>query len=188
MDSQTPKPLLLKILLLGDNSAKATFFTKFTDDGFNINVDYTERKIHLDGQVIEIQAWVMNRQERFEAPTSAYFSGTSGVLLIYDSSDEDSLEFSMRDEIRKVELYDGLETLIVEVNMDPKKKKQVTTEKALEFAKEHDMQLIETSLLEELNIEEIFGMLAKKILTNKRHFANKVQLNCKIPQEKSTCY
>lgn len=187
MDLQTPKPLLLKILLLGDNSAKATFFTKCTDDGFNINVDYTERKIQLDGQVIEIQAWVMNRQERFEAPTSAYFSGTSGVLLIYDSSDEDSLEFSMRDEVRKVGLYDGVETLIVEVNMDPKKK-LVTTEKALEFAKEHGMQLIETSLSEELNIDEIFGMLARKILTNRRHLVNKVQLNCKKPQEKSTCY
>jgi small GTP-binding protein len=53
-----------------------------------VGFDFMIRTIEVDGQPARLQLWDTAGRERFQAPTTAYYRGALGILLVYDVTDE----------------------------------------------------------------------------------------------------
>nr|ACO10718.1 Ras-related protein Rab-32 [Caligus rogercresseyi] len=86
---------LYKVIVIGDvNTGKSAFIRRYTDGSFaenylaTVGVDFHLKDIQLEHNVeIRLQLWDIAGQERFSRMTRAYFTGSVGAFIIYDSTD-----------------------------------------------------------------------------------------------------
>ena len=91
---------LFKVLMIGESGAgKSALLARFVDGTFESNFISTigvDFKIHYmkteTGKNIKIQVWDTAGQERFRTITTSYYRGASGVLIVFDVTDEMSFE------------------------------------------------------------------------------------------------
>ena len=55
-----------------------------------IGIDFKLRQLEVDGRHVKLQIWDTAGQEKFRTITRAYYRGATGVLIIYDVTDEKS--------------------------------------------------------------------------------------------------
>src|SRR5437870_1657260 len=91
--------LLIKLLLIGDSGVgKSCLLLRFSDNTFTpsfmttIGIDFKIKTIDIDGKRIKLQIWDTAGQERFRTITMGYYRGAMGVMLVYDSTDEQSFQ------------------------------------------------------------------------------------------------
>ena len=89
----------LKILLIGDSGVGKTALLRqycdqmFSDDvSSTIGVDYRTTKVILNYQTIILQLWDTAGQEKFRNITTSYYRGSQGILIVYDSSNFETLQ------------------------------------------------------------------------------------------------
>lgn len=85
-----------KILLLGDVSVgKTSIYIRFSDNSFNqmstIRVNYHMKDFIINNEAIRIVIWDTSGQEKFKCITKNYYKGAHGILLIYDVTDNRTL-------------------------------------------------------------------------------------------------
>ena len=69
--------------------------TRYSEDEFlgqkaTIGIDFKLRQLEVDGRHVKLQIWDTAGQEKFRTITRAYYRGATGVLIIYDVTDEKS--------------------------------------------------------------------------------------------------
>ena len=85
---------LYKILLLGDSTVgKTCFLLRYMEDSFidlhmaTIGLDYRLKTMILEDQKkVKVQLWDTAGQDKFRAITRNYYKGASGIILIFDVS------------------------------------------------------------------------------------------------------
>nr|ACO14909.1 Ras-related protein Rab-38 [Caligus clemensi] len=85
---------LYKVLVIGDvNAGKSAYIRRYTGGNFSedylatVGVDFHLKVLHLlRGLEIRLQLWDIAGQERFSKMTRAYFKGSVGALIMYDST------------------------------------------------------------------------------------------------------
>ena len=89
--TSSEKPLLLKLLLIGDSGVgKTNILTRFAENKFaenyitTIGVDFKVKTVEIDGRPVKLQIWDTAGQERFRTITTTYYRGTHGVMVVYD--------------------------------------------------------------------------------------------------------
>ncbi|ELP94051.1 GTP-binding protein YPTM2, putative [Entamoeba invadens IP1] len=89
----------LKILLIGDSGVgKTALLRQYCDQKFifdttsTIGCDYRSKKISYKGETVTLQLWDTAGQERFRNITTSYYRGSQGVLIVYDTTNFDSLK------------------------------------------------------------------------------------------------
>lgn len=137
--------------------------SRFTRNEFNleskttIGVEFATRSIIADNKLIKAQIWDTAGQERYRAITSAYYRGAVGALLVYDISKQLSFE-NVEKWIK--ELKDHAEPHIVVMlvgnKSDLRHLRAVKTEDAAVFAEKNGLAFIETSALDNSNVEVAF--------------------------------
>jgi len=162
---------LFKVVLIGDSGVgKSNLLSRFTRNEFNleskstIGVEFATKSIQSDGKTIKAQIWDTAGQERYRAITSAYYRGAVGALLVYDISKRISYD---NVSIWLKELRDHADPNIVIMLVGNKKDlrhmRQVQTEEAKEFCKQHKLFFIETSALADSNVATAFETILKEI-------------------------
>ena len=53
-------------------------------------IDFKVKNIELDGKSVKLQIWDTAGQERFRTITQSYYKGAHGILLAYDSTNQNS--------------------------------------------------------------------------------------------------
>ena len=94
------KPLRkIKILLLGDSGVgKTSLIHRYTKDDFNpslvgtVGVDFKVKKVHIDGETVNLQVWDTAGQEHFHRITQAYYRGSHAIMLVFDISEKRTLD------------------------------------------------------------------------------------------------
>lgn len=88
-----------KILLIGDSGVgKTAILCQYCDQIFSedtsstIGVDYRTRKVILNDQSVILQLWDTAGQEKFRNITTSYYRGSQGILIVYDSSNSETLQ------------------------------------------------------------------------------------------------
>ena len=96
-----------------------------------------------------------------------------GIILVYDITSETSFR-NISKWIRRIEenATEDVERLIIGNKCDLESKREVSRESAEQFARRHNVKIIECSAMESINIDKAFETLTQDIL-------NKV-----CPQEK----
>lgn len=162
---------LFKVVLIGDSGVgKSNLLSRFTRNEFNleskstIGVEFATKSIQTDGKTIKAQIWDTAGQERYRAITSAYYRGAIGALLVYDISKRGSYENVSRwlKELRD-HADQNIVIMLVGNKKDLRHMRQVQTDEAKEFCKQHKLFFIETSALADSNVNTAFETILKEI-------------------------
>ncbi|XP_076290550.1 ras-related protein Rab-8A-like isoform X2 [Lasioglossum baleicum] len=160
-----------KVLVLGDsNVGKTCVVHRYCDERYydtfisTIGLDFKQKIINLDGTRIKLQIWDAAGQERFRTLTTAYYRGAMGILLMYDVTRLESfthLEYWLRS-IQEYASPDVVKVLAAN-KCDVTTHRVVDAEKGQIIADNFDMPFFEVSCKENINIEEAFLALARRI-------------------------
>ncbi|XP_014260675.1 ras-related protein Rab-1A-like [Cimex lectularius] len=162
---------LFKLLLIGDSGVgKSCLLLRFADDTYSesyistIGVDFKIRTIELDGKTIKLQIWDTAGQERFRTITSSYYRGAHGIIVVYDSTDQESFN-NLKQWLEEIDRYacDNVNKLLVGNKSDLTIKKVVDYSTAKEYADFLKIPFIETSAKNAQNVEQAFLTMAAEI-------------------------
>ena len=162
---------LFKIVLIGDSGVgKSNILSRFTRNEFDleskttIGVEFATRSIPIDNKTIKAQIWDTAGQERYRAITNAYYRGAVGALLVYDIAKHLTYENVER---WLKELKDHADANIVVMlvgnKCDLRHLRAVPTEEAKQFSEKNSLSFLETSALDNTNVEEAFESIVREI-------------------------
>ncbi|CDS42331.1 ras protein rab 8b [Echinococcus multilocularis] len=151
---------LFKLLLIGDSGVgKTSLLFQFTEEQFNatfiatIGIDFKIRTIDVEGKKIKLQIWDTAGQERFRTITTAYYRGAMGIMLVYDITQYQSFR-NIKQWLTNIDDHanSDVERMLLGNKCDMVSQRQVTKEEAQEFAKNHNIEFLETSAKEGENL------------------------------------
>jgi len=163
--------VILKVVLIGDSGVgKSNLLSRYTRNEFNleskstIGVEFATRSIKIDGKQVKAQIWDTAGQERFRTITTAYYRGAMGILLVYDITNEKSFD-NIKTWIQNIKQHasEDVEKMILGNKCDMEDKRHISTEQGQRLAAEHGVEFMETSAKSNINVEEAFVMIARKI-------------------------
>ena len=175
MDTKETKPIVLKILILGDILVgKTSLLQSYIEGKFikinlgTIGLDYKLKNVEMeDGKTITIQIWDTAGGERFRAITKNYYNGAHGIILIYDVTNKNSFDNlkgwveSIRKEISKpIPIY------LVGNKIDREEERIITKEQGEEFAKNNGLLFFECTPTKIETVNLIFEQLIKNTYEN----------------------
>ncbi|ODN03462.1 Ras-related protein Rab-33B [Orchesella cincta] len=170
---------VFKIIVIGDSGVGKTCLTfrycsgKFpTKTEVTIGVDFREKCVEIDGEIIKLQFWDTAGQERFrKSMIQHYYRNVNAVVFVYDVTNPGSFD-SLPTWILECEKYNLNNTVprILVGNKVDCGQQIVPTNKAQMFADVHCMPLFETSAIDDSqvnHVDSIFMTLAHKLKASK---------------------
>ena len=163
-----------KILLLGESAVGKTSLFKsfFSEPGSQvtptIGVEYKQKIMDIEGQVLKVQIWDTAGSERFRTVTPIYYRRVDGAMLVFDLSDASSFrkidfwveELSERGEDRAVMVLVGNKSDIAE--------REVSEHEGKARAEQLGIDYVETSSRDTESTMEAFHRLIHKIWEKKQ--------------------
>mmetsp|Transcript_2075 Transcript_2075/g.6181 ORF Transcript_2075/g.6181 Transcript_2075/m.6181 type:complete len:259 (+) Transcript_2075:109-885(+) len=174
---------LLKFLLVGDSGVgKTSIVKRFSHNDYTasfistIGVDFEIRSFVYRDRQIKLQVWDTAGQERFQCITHGYYRGGHGVLIVYDCTDEASIERVWTHWLAEVERYarPGIPVLVVGNKTDLKHLRKYDAEDRLaERMRARGIPVVHTSAKEGTNVTKavmsMVGMMLDKRLRDLEH-------------------
>ncbi|CAK72940.1 unnamed protein product (macronuclear) [Paramecium tetraurelia] len=152
-----------KFLLIGHSPVgKSALLFKFCDNEFpekhnsTIGVDFKTKSLEFNNKAFKLQIWDTSGQEQYMSLLKNYFTGSHGVLIVYDITNRQSFT-----EISKwIELTKNPNTNVAKILVGNKSDlngaREVTSEEGQQLANTQGMLFIETSAKEGFNVEHAF--------------------------------
>jgi len=172
---------VFKVIVIGDPNVGKTCLTfRFCNGRFpeqteaTIGVDFRERSINIDGDLIRIQLWDTAGQERFrQSMTAHYYRNVHAVVFVYDVTKRKTFENLSHWllECQKYHLtFNKIPAIVIGNKCDCLDLLTVPTNDAQKFADLHNMPVFETSAKsdsESDHVESIFMTLVHKLKDSK---------------------
>lgn len=161
---------LIKCLIVGDSgTGKSSLMMRFTDDVFNtsyistIGVDFKIKTMNYKDKDFKFQIWDTAGQDRFRTITSSYYRGANAVILCYDICDRDTFK-NVSKWLEEVERFSMGKPLVIlcGTKTDLESKREISYLEGTEYAKSKDMTFFESSAKNNVNIKEIFKVIAEQ--------------------------
>ena len=193
---------LFKLIIIGDtNTGKSSLLSRFADNRFSndfistIGVDFKVKTIEMDKKIIKIQSWDTAGQCRFRTITNSYYRGAHGIIIVYDISNKQSFN-NIKNWIIDINNYGSKNVikLLIGNKSDLINKREVSKEEAQLLADSLDMFYIESSAKDNININDAFINIIKKILENNKtiELINEINLvtneNLQKKNNRNCCY
>ena len=184
-DEDNQDALTFKIILLGDSSVgKTSLILRFCDDKFmeigtsTIGVDTKTKDVRHNGKKIQLEIWDTAGEERFRTLAKNSYQGSDGIILVYDITQKKTFSNIKHwyDNIKNNIDIDKVAIILVG-NKSDLPDPQVKKESSEKFCEQYNLQLIETSCKDNINIEETFNILIEKMIKlyndDKKEFKNR---------------
>eukprot|EP00210_Caulerpa_lentillifera_P003720 g3553.t1 len=180
--SQTAPELIEDVCCLG--VGKSCLLLRFSEDSFTnsfittIGIDFKIKTINVDNKWIRLQIWDTAGQERFRTITSAYYRKATGILLVYDVTDEGSFK-NVRNWMQNIRQHanDQVSKILIGNKSDMKDKRVVPREKGEALAKELGIPFIESSAKTGENVTEIFTIISQVVMKKTEDEKNQLGKN-----------
>ena len=171
-EEDNPDMSSFKIILLGDTTVgKTSLIIRFCENVFKeqsistIGVDTKTKYVRHNGKKIELELWDTAGQERFKSLAKNCFQGADGIILMYDITQKKTFtnikqwltNINESIDIKKV-------AIIVIGNKLDLPDIEVKKEMGEKFCEHHNLQLIETSCKDNINVGEAFNCLIEKMV------------------------
>ncbi|KAH8281317.1 hypothetical protein KR018_009153, partial [Drosophila ironensis] len=159
---------LFKILVLGDSGVgKSCLLTRFSDGRFSgthhatVGVDFKMVTVELAGSPVKLQFWDTAGEERYRALLTAYFRGTHGVLLVYDTTSMASFR-SLERWLAEINRHcrEQVSVHLVGTKCDELHNRVVSVAMGARYATDHGLGFREGSAKSGINVDDIFMSLA----------------------------
>ena len=163
---------ILKFLILGDATVgKTTLILKYVDNFApevyisTLGVDYRTKNIIYNDTKVALQIWDTAGQERYKVITKSFVKGTDGIIFMYDITNKNTF-INIKKWIQETddENPTGAKKLIVGNKIDREENREVTDEMKEKLEKEMDIELIEISAKQGIDVDQPFDKLVEKIL------------------------
>lgn len=155
---------IYKIILLGDTTVgKTSFYHRFFLNEFTpnftstIGINESSKLICIKNKVFKIQIWDTAGQERFRSIPKKYYSKADGIILIYDTTKDetfDNIALWTKDIDEGVD-DDSLKMYLVGNKIDLIGEKVISADNGRKVANEKGMKFVEVSCKWDLNINEV---------------------------------
>ncbi len=176
--------LLYKFVIIGDSGVgKTQLLERFSRNTFDleskstIGVEFSTKTLIHNNIKIKLQLWDTAGQERYRAITSAYYRGAVGVILCFDLTKHISFDNIIKENGWFNEANTNCSNpkyILVGTKSDLTHLKDINKTKIEEFIRLSGMPYIETSALDNTNIDEMMRNLVKEIYeSNKSELAKK---------------
>ena len=194
--SNNEKKNIYKLVLVGDSSVgKSSIVSRFVYNKFNefqettIGAAFAGKNIYIDDKEFKIQIWDTAGQERYRSLTPMYYRNSSGALVVYDTTNNNSFTNakSWVEEIKKN--TENCHIILVGNKLDLPHKRQVSEKEIKRYIDGQDILYIEVSAKTGINIENIFINIIKKIEANSVSNKNEsININQEyVVEKKSFC-
>ena len=173
---------LFKLIIIGDSSVgKSCLLIRYTENKFydnhiaTIGVDFKIKNIQLENSLIKLQIWDTAGSSRYDALTTSYYRGADGVVLTFDLTNQESFD-NLKKWMEKLDRYtrEDIPKILIGTKSDLIEARKVKYLDALEFSNNNEIPYVETSSLDNENIDMAFFNLVKKIKkrTDRNKFYN----------------
>ena len=162
--------LKFKLILLGDSGVgKTNLISRYISNSFDentratIGVEFFCKNYRINHKkLIKVEIWDTAGQERYKAITSVYYKGAKGAFIVYDITSRKSFENIDKwiGEINE-KTSNEVKIIIIGNKTDLNNEREITREEALVKFEDRDIPIIETSALEDTNVNEAFINLIK---------------------------
>jgi len=164
---------LLKLVLIGNSGVgKTCLLMKFADGTFTenyvstIGVDFRVKMLNVDGKKVKLQIWDTAGQERFRTICSSYYRGANGIVIVYDTTDQESFNnvpVGWAPEVEKNAPADVVK-LIVGTKIDLQDQRVVSSEEGKELSDKCGARFLETSAKNGQGVADAFETIARDAL------------------------
>lgn len=172
---------LFKSVLIGDGAVgKTSIRRRYMGDEFTeghlatIGVDFAQKWVYFEGATLRWVIWDLSGQPTFETVRKHYYTGSSGIVLVYSVSDRESFDNASKWLVEAYKYMGQLPpTAIVANKIDLRESYSenslVSTEEGQRFTEHFREKLevpatfIETSAKTGENIEDMFTELLRMI-------------------------
>ena len=166
-----------RLILIGESTVGKSSLLRqfkegeyFPDISLTVGVDFHAKIVdvnhHGNGYPIKLQLWDTAGQDRFRAIVKAYYRNAVGGLLVFDITSHDSfskLDSWLEDATRNADPSHKPVFLLVGNKCDQERSREVSRDEAERYARDHDMEYIETSAKTGRNVEDCFFKITKRI-------------------------
>jgi small GTP-binding protein len=156
--------------------------------------------LNIDGKVIRAEIWDTAGQERYRSMSPSFYRGSVGALIVYDVTNKESFE-SIPKWIKEIHTHaEGIIATLIIGNKSDRTDRAVLKENANELASRNKCGLIETSAMNDVNVEQAFEVILRNIVqtvikTPENNFkvvdtarTKKIERRDSLPQQKKcTC-
>ncbi|MFX0107962.1 MAG: Rab family GTPase [Candidatus Hodarchaeota archaeon] len=162
---------LLKVVTVGAASVgKTSMIIRYSTGAFRehysptLGTGFAYKKMRINQNTVNLQIWDMGSQEFLERVRANYYSGTQGVIFVFDVTSWESLNnvTDWKDEVdRNVEEY---RAILVGNKTDLVEDRVVSEEEGRNMATKLGMDYIEASVRLDKNVNQAFELLASRIV------------------------
>ena len=172
----------IKIGLIGNSSVgKSSLIRRFVDNKFDdnymstIGVDYFEKKIIINSNIINLIIQDTSGEERFRSMSKSYFKNVDGIIFVFDIMNSESFKEGVKYWLTECNNEIGEYKAILVGNKIDLEMRMVKKEEIQHFADVHQLKYFETSAKDGKNVDLVFKELAELILKdlNKKKNKNK---------------
>ena len=166
--------IILNLFLLGDSGVGKTSLMMQYVDGFfpqgyisTIGVEYKIKKIKYEGIDINLQIWDTCGRERFLGITKNFLKGADGIIYTYDITKKRTFDNLKNWILQAEDAIEGFKCMIVGNKIDLEDQKEVSTETLQKYCENKNIEGMEVSARENLNVNECFLSMVKLIIGGK---------------------
>jgi small GTP-binding protein len=152
----------LKLLIAGDSSVgKTNFIMRFVNNEFNSSymttsgIDLKTKDIEVKNKKIRVQIWDTAGQVKYRAITRNLFLKVMGAILIYDITNEKSYN-NLKEWMKLIREECGkhMQIIMVGNKCDLDSERKINQDEVMNYAREENIEYIETSCKTGENIEK----------------------------------
>ena len=161
---------LYKLILIGDSGVGKTSLLEGFKEVSNvphstIGVDFHIHNVKSKNRDIRLHIWDSAGQEQFQSIVQSYYRNIDGCFIVYDCTNRESFNNVERWVSDVNDKAGPLLYMLVCNKIDLSR--EVTTEEGKELAENKNMEYIETSTVEKINVGAVFQQAISKFLENK---------------------
>jgi small GTP-binding protein len=165
-----------KVILLGEAAVgKTSLLLRYIRNQFaesykmTIGVDFLSKKLNINDNRVNLTIWDVAGQKRFSFMRKSFYGGSSGALLIFDLTRENTFQYLTRRWYPEMTKFIGNEVPFVLIGNKLDLVKDIGSvineSEAQEFAQSKNSIYIETSAKTGVNVEIAFEELAERMVS-----------------------
>ena len=164
--------IIFKIITIGDSGVgKTSILKRYVYNSYNINslatvgVNFSFKDVVLkNGTKVQLKLIDTAGQEKYKSLAKTYYKNTEGVLFVFSFDDKKSFDnlTNWIDEFKENNGNENIPTLLIG-NKSDVPKKEVDQESINKLLSQHKMKYIESSALNNENIDQIFDDLSERM-------------------------
>ena len=179
IDDPNSEILIIKILIVGDPGVgKSNFIYRYTKDKFSVNklstvgFESNIKEIEIAEKKVIVQLWDSAGQEKYKSITKNLFTRVQGIIILYDITNKKSFT-NIQNWIKLIkETNDSIPYVLAGNKCDLTNQRAVEEEEAIKFSQENNINFMETSAKQDINIIDCVNSFVQKIITSENFIRN----------------